>query len=71
MRNLFNTGRRTVCINPDCKSKKTNGTVKEKPCPKCDGKLILRKSVYGEFLGCSNYPKCKQTEKILNSKSSS
>ena len=68
---IIQIGRRTVCINPDCKSKKTNGTVKEKPCPKCDGTLILRKSVYGEFMGCSNYPKCKQTEKILNSKSSS
>ena len=28
-------------------------------CPKCGGKLILRKGQYGDFFGCSNYPKCK------------
>jgi hypothetical protein len=30
-----------------------------KTCPKCNGTLVLRSSRYGEFLGCSNYPKCK------------
>ncbi len=33
-------------------------------CPKCDGQLIERKGKYGEFMGCSNYPKCKYTEKV-------
>ena len=28
-------------------------------CPKCGGKLLQRKGQYGDFLGCSNYPKCK------------
>ena len=28
-------------------------------CPRCGGKLILRKGRYGKFYGCSNYPKCK------------
>lgn len=32
-------------------------------CPKCGGKLIKRTGKYGEFLGCSNYPKCKFTKK--------
>ena len=27
-------------------------------CPKCKGKLVVRRSKYGEFLGCSNYPQC-------------
>lgn len=27
-------------------------------CPRCKGKLILRKGRYGEFWGCSNYPQC-------------
>lgn len=27
-------------------------------CPKCGGKLVKRKGKYGEFIGCSNYPKC-------------
>lgn len=30
-------------------------------CPKCGGKLSKRKSKYGYFIGCSNYPKCKFT----------
>lgn len=31
-------------------------------CPKCGGKLVKRNSKYGEFIGCSNYPKCKYTK---------
>lgn len=30
-------------------------------CPKCGGNLILRKGKYGDFYGCSNYPRCKYT----------
>lgn len=36
-------------------------------CPKCGGELVLRSGKYGNFYGCSNYPKCKftaQTDKI-------
>lgn len=33
-------------------------------CPKCKGSLLLRKSQYGEFLGCSNYPKCRYKASI-------
>lgn len=28
-------------------------------CPQCGKELIVRKSRYGEFVGCSGYPKCK------------
>ena len=35
-----------------------------KNCPKCGGKLKERAGKYGNFLGCSNYPKCKYTENI-------
>ncbi len=66
-----------ICINPKCKSKITadkealqemkdieKGAV-EKECPKCkEGKLVVRKSIYGAFLGCSNYPKCRYTERL-------
>lgn len=31
-------------------------------CPKCGGDLIPRKGKYGQFYGCSNYPKCKFTK---------
>jgi Zn finger protein HypA/HybF involved in hydrogenase expression len=33
-------------------------------CPKCRGKLVIKKGKYGKFYGCSNYPKCKYTRKI-------
>ncbi len=38
--------------------------VKEGICPRCGGNLIERKGKYGSFKGCSNYPKCKFTQKI-------
>ncbi|MHB8076695.1 NERD domain-containing protein [Desulfosporosinus fructosivorans] len=28
-------------------------------CPKCSGVLIMRKGKYGDFKGCSNYPRCR------------
>ena len=33
-------------------------------CPRCNGRLVLRKGKYGEFYGCSNYPDCKYTKNI-------
>lgn len=36
-----------------------------KACPKCKrGSLFVRHSGKGDFLGCSNYPKCKHTENM-------
>ena len=32
-------------------------------CPKCGAPLVLKKSRYGEFVGCSNFPKCDYREK--------
>ena len=34
-------------------------------CPECGGKLILRKGKFGEFYGCSNYPRCNFTKKLI------
>ncbi len=35
-------------------------------CPTCgDGELIIKYSRYGKFIGCSNYPDCRHTEKYL------
>ena len=31
-------------------------------CPKCGSDLLLRKGRYGEFIACSNFPKCKYTK---------
>lgn len=38
-------------------------------CPVCkEGKMVLRKSFYGEFLGCNKYPECKTMMKIHQGK---
>ena len=31
-------------------------------CPQCGGDLLLRKGRFGEFIACSNFPKCKYTK---------
>lgn len=33
-------------------------------CPYCKTPLVLRKGKYGSFYGCSNYPKCRYTQKL-------
>jgi len=33
-------------------------------CDKCGALMIKRRGKFGEFYGCSNYPKCKNTQKI-------
>ena len=46
---------------------KSKGKI-EKKCPRCDGNLVLRSSIYGKLYGCSNCPKCKYIEKLENNK---
>ncbi|MFP4190090.1 MAG: DNA topoisomerase I [Candidatus Woesearchaeota archaeon] len=67
---------RELCINPQCPSKRIedkevrhegaeiNSGQVEKECPKCGEKLVMRSSVYGKFLGCSAFPKCKHMEPL-------
>ena len=69
-------GKFAACPNyPKCKNTKTldkNGNVAEvKPvekadfkCEVCGADMVLRKSRYGEFYACSNYPKCKHIKNI-------
>ena len=33
-------------------------------CPRCKSQLVVRNGKNGEFIGCSNYPKCKYTKKL-------
>ncbi len=33
-------------------------------CEKCGGKMVLKRSKFGSFYGCSNYPKCKNVIRI-------
>jgi len=61
-------GPQKLCVNPKCPSK-SNGDSSEiakekKVCSKCGAPMVLRKSIYGEFWGCSKYPKCKNTEQV-------
>lgn len=51
-----------TCLNKGCSSKENNIKLDEtKKCPKCGGKLIIRKSMFSSFIGCGNYPKCTYT----------
>ncbi len=71
---------RIACINQKCPSKQLHDDAKkeahdietgkeQKKCPDCkEGFLVLRSSIYGQFLGCSNYPKCKYTERLTGKK---
>ncbi len=48
----------------------SNLTMKEPPqetdivCEKCGGKMLIREGKYGKFLGCSNFPKCKNIQSL-------
>jgi len=33
-------------------------------CPECGGQLLIRNGRYGEFIACSNYPKCRYTRQM-------
>jgi len=47
-----------ICSNAAC-------SFKIEKCPRCkDGYLIVRKSRYSRFLGCSNHPACKYTRSL-------
>lgn len=35
-----------------------------KICPVCGARMKFKEGKYGEFLGCSRYPNCKQTTKL-------
>jgi DNA topoisomerase-1 len=71
-----------VCLNKECPGKKqetTHPDIKKengvetinKKCPKCGKPLVMRRSIYGQFIGCTGYPKCRHTEKINNNDSKS
>jgi DNA helicase-4 len=64
---LKEKGRFRVCENKRC-------DYVEPVCPKCNGKMNLRKGPSGQFWGCSHYRKdaefsCSHTEKFIDLKS--
>lgn len=38
--------------------------IREGICPRCGGRLVVRHGRYGDFLGCSNYPRCRYTKDL-------
>ncbi|MDE6835897.1 MAG: NERD domain-containing protein [Muribaculaceae bacterium] len=42
-------------------SRNINAGIRRGVCPRCGGRLIVRKSKTGEFVGCENYPECRFT----------
>lgn len=38
--------------------KRTKTMIRQHQCPRCGGKLVARHGKYGDFYGCSNYPRC-------------
>ncbi|MCF0116429.1 MAG: NERD domain-containing protein [Bacilli bacterium] len=43
--------------------KATQRAINNNVCPRCGSPLILKKGKYGQFYGCSSYPKCKFIKK--------
>ncbi len=35
-------------------------------CDKCGHKMLLKEGRFGKFMACENYPKCKNTQSIVN-----
>ncbi|MBI4919178.1 DNA topoisomerase I [archaeon] len=53
-----------TCINVDCPSKKVELKGGGEICDKCGkGKMVVRKGIYGSFIACDQYPKCKNIKK--------
>jgi len=40
----------------------------DRKCPECGGDLLVRFGKFGKFIACSNFPKCKYTEKTAEGK---
>jgi DNA topoisomerase-1 len=59
---IVKLGSREYCINTQCAGKPKPENPKSSTCPKCGKPLALRASFYGQFWGCSSYPKCRYIE---------
>jgi ssDNA-binding Zn-finger/Zn-ribbon topoisomerase 1 len=49
------------------KAQSEENKIEEKTCPYCHSEMIKRKSKFndGFWFGCSNFPRCRYTEKII------
>lgn len=63
--NIVEKEKRNEHIKKVKKIKKEKEINQKNICPKCGGNLVKRNGKYGEFIGCSNYPRCNFTRKYL------
>lgn len=52
-------------VNTQEKIRMKEKQVRQGICPKCYGTLVQKNGKFGLFLGCSNYPNCKYTHKLV------
>lgn len=59
----FGKPRQRACLDPNCGKEKTKPHEPEHvgECPECGKQLLKRSGRYGEFIGCSGFPKCRFT----------
>ncbi|OIR25461.1 UvrD-helicase domain-containing protein [Bathymodiolus thermophilus thioautotrophic gill symbiont] len=53
--------------NKSAKCSNSNCDFEAELCVKCSGYMVKRPGKYGQFLGCTNYPKCNHKSKINES----
>ena len=57
---LLNSANKNISNREHVKNiRQTQKELKERICPRCGGNLLEKQGKYGNFYGCSNYPKCK------------
>ena len=59
----FGKPRQRACLDPNCGKEKTkpHEPTEVGECPECGKQLLKRSGRYGEFIGCSGFPKCRFT----------
>ena len=59
----FGKPRQRACLDQHCGRDKTKPHKPEEvgECPECGKQLLKRSGRYGEFIGCSGFPKCRFT----------
>ncbi len=40
-------------------------SVRDEPCEKCGGKMVLKRGRFGQFWGCEKYPECKNIQNLF------
>ena len=50
---------RKVTVGKDGKAEAKSDVILDEECPRCNSKLAAKQGRYGEFIACSDYPKCR------------